>query len=50
MDSLKCHTTEYKKFGNTKWVIGVASMAKFRGAQISVHAAEAFDVIKYILF
>jgi len=50
MDSLRCHTTEYVKFRHDKWVSGISSMAKYRGSQIGVHAAEAFDIIKYILF
>lgn len=43
--SLKCHTTEYHKFGE-EWLTGVTCRAGFRGYEIGTRYAEAFEVLR----
>lgn len=46
IDSLKCHETEYKKFGES-WIDGVRARAKFRGYEMGTDGyAEAFEVLR----
>lgn len=46
IDSLKCHETEYKKFGKS-WIDGVRARAKFRGYEMGTDGyAEAFEVLR----
>ncbi len=46
LDALKMHSTEYEKFGGEHWLQSIKSLANFRGIQIGVQYAEAFNVIK----
>lgn len=45
IESLKMHTTEYHKFGE-EWITGVQCRAGFRGYEIGVKYAEAFEVLR----
>ena len=45
IDSLKLHTTEYRKFGE-EWITGVTCRAGFRGYEIGTQFAEAFEVLR----
>lgn len=45
MEALKRHTTEYKKFGED-WMEGVLCRCGFRGYEIGVRYAEAFEVLR----
>lgn len=44
--SLKCHTSEYNKFGAEDWVEGVRCRCGFRGYEIGKKFAEAFEVLR----
>lgn len=45
VESLKLHTTEYRKFGE-EWIVGVTCRAGFRGYEIGKKYAEAFEVLR----
>lgn len=44
--SLKCHKSEYKKFGGEDWIEGVKCRCGFRGYEIGKKYAEAFEVLR----
>ena len=44
--SLKCHTSEYNKFGAEDWIEGVRCRCGFRGYEIGTKFAEAFEVLR----
>lgn len=44
--SLKCHKSEYNKFGGEDWVEGVKCRCGFRGYEIGTKYAEAFEVLR----
>jgi len=44
--SLKCHTSEYNKFGAEDWIEGVRSRCGFRGYEIGKKFAEAFEILR----
>lgn len=44
--SLKCHRSEYNKFGGEDWVEGVKCRCGFRGYEIGKKFAEAFEVLR----
>lgn len=44
--SLKCHTSEYNKFGAEDWIEGVRCRCGFRGYEIGKHFAEAFEILR----
>ena len=44
--SLKCHTSEYNKFGGEDWIEGVQCRCGFRGYEIGKKYAEAFEVLR----
>ena len=46
IQALKCHTSEYKKFGAEDWVEGVRSRCGFRGYEIGKKYAEAFEILR----
>lgn len=44
--SLRCHKSEYKKFGSENWVEGVKCRCGFRGYEIGKKYAEAFEILR----
>lgn len=44
--SLRCHESEYKKFGEEAWITGIYSRARFRGYECGTHFAECFEVLR----
>ena len=46
INSLKCHTSEYKKFGAEDWIEGVRCRCGFRGYEIGKKFAEAFEILR----
>lgn len=46
IQSLKCHTSEYNKFGAEDWIEGVRSRCGFRGYEIGKKFAEAFEILR----
>ena len=46
IDSLKCHTSEYNKFGGEDWIEGVKCRCGFRGYEIGKKYAEAFEILR----
>ncbi len=44
--SLKCHTSEYNKFGAEDWIEGVRCRCGFRGYEIGQKYAEAFEILR----
>lgn len=46
IESLKCHKSEYKKFGAEDWIEGVRCRCGFRGYEIGKRYAEAFEVLR----
>lgn len=46
IESLKCHESEYKKFGAEDWVEGVRCRSGFRGYEIGAKFAESFEVLR----
>ena len=44
--SLKCHTSEYNKFGAEDWIEGVRCRCGFRGYEIGTKFAEAYEVLR----
>ncbi len=45
-DALRLHKTEYDKFGGEQWIDSVKSLANYRGIQVGVKYAEAFNIMK----
>ena len=46
IESLKCHVSEYNKFGAEDWVEGVRCRCGFRGYEIGKKYAEAFEILR----
>lgn len=46
IESLKCHKSEYNKFGGENWVEGVKCRCGFRGYEIGKKYAEAFEILR----
>lgn len=46
LDALRAHKTEYHKFGKEDWIEGVNARCGFRGYEIGVKYAEAFEVLR----
>jgi LmbE family N-acetylglucosaminyl deacetylase len=46
IESLKCHTSEYNKFGAEDWIEGVRCRFGFRGYEIGRKFAEAFEILR----
>ena len=46
IESLKCHTSEFNKFGAEDWVEGVRCRCGFRGYEIGKKYAEAFEILR----
>ena len=46
IESLKCHTSEYNKFGAEDWIEGVRCRSGFRGYEIGEKFAEAFEILR----
>ena len=44
--SLKCHKSEYNKFGGEDWINGVKSRCGFRGYEIGKKYAESFEILR----
>lgn len=44
--SLKCHSSEYNKFGAEDWIEGVRCRCGFRGYEIGRKYAEAFEILR----
>lgn len=44
--SLKCHKSEYNKFGAEDWVEGIYCRCGFRGYEIGKKFAEAFEILR----
>ena len=44
--SLKCHKSEYNKFGAENWIEGVRCRCGFRGYEIGKEYAEAFEILR----
>jgi len=44
--SLKCHSSEYNKFGAEDWIEGVRCRCGFRGYEIGKKFAETFEVLR----
>lgn len=44
--SLKCHVSEYNKFGAEDWVEGVRCRCGFRGYEIGKKFAESFEILR----
>lgn len=44
--SLRCHKSEYNKFGAEDWVEGVRCRCGFRGYEIGKKFAEAFEILR----
>jgi len=49
-DSIRFHETEYNKFGGEKVIDSIISLAKYRGFQVGTDYAEAFHVMRYLLY
>lgn len=46
ISSLKCHKSEYNKFGAEDWIEGVRCRCGFRGYEIGKKFAEAFEILR----
>ena len=46
LDALREHKSEYTKFGGESWVSGIQCRAGYRGLEINVPYAEAFEVLR----
>lgn len=46
IESLRCHKSEYNKFGAEDWIEGVRCRCGFRGYEIGVKFAEAFETLR----
>ena len=44
--SLKCHISEYNKFGAEDWIEGVRCRCGYRGYEIGKKFAEAFEILR----
>ena len=44
--SLKCHKSEYNKFGAEDWIEGVRCRCGFRGYEMGKKYAEAFEILR----
>ena len=44
--ALKCHVSEYNKFGAEDWIEGVRCRCGFRGYEIGTKFAESFEVLR----
>lgn len=44
--SLRCHKSEYHKFGAEDWIEGVRCRCGFRGYEIGAKFAEAFEILR----
>ena len=44
--ALKCHISEYNKFGAEDWIEGVRCRCGFRGYEIGKKFAEAFEILR----
>lgn len=44
--ALKCHVSEYNKFGAEDWIEGVRCRCGFRGYEIGTKYAESFEVLR----
>lgn len=44
--ALKCHETEYNKFGGEDWIEGVRCRCGFRGYEIGKKFAESFEILR----
>ena len=44
--SLKCHTSEYNKFGAEDWIEGVRCRCGYRGYEMGKKYAEAFEILR----
>ena len=46
IESLKCHVTEYHKFGKEDWIEGIRCRCGYRGYEIGKKFAEAFEILR----
>lgn len=46
LKALRCHETEYNKFGEEAWITGIEARCRYRGYEIGVHHAECFEVLR----
>ncbi len=46
ISSLKCHKSEYNKFGAEDWIEGVRARCGYRGYEIGKKFAEAFEILR----
>lgn len=46
IESLRCHKSEYNKFGAEDWIEGVRCRCGFRGYEIGAKFAEAFEILR----
>ena len=46
IESLKCHTSEYNKFGAEDWIEGVRARCGYRGYEMGKKYAEAFEILR----
>lgn len=46
IEALKCHASEYNKFGAEDWIEGVRCRCGFRGYEMGVKYAESFEVLR----
>lgn len=46
ISALKCHTSEYNKFGAEDWIEGVRCRCGFRGYEMGVKYAESFELLR----
>ena len=44
--ALKCHKSEYNKFGGEDWINGVKNRCGFRGYEIGKKYAESFEILR----
>ena len=47
--SLKCHKSEYNKFGAEDWIEGVRCRCGFRGYEVGKKFAEAFEILRLMV-
>lgn len=45
VDSLKCHETEYRKFGD-RWIQAIESRCRLRGFEMGAEYAESFEAVR----
>ena len=45
IEALKCHASEYRKYGSD-WIDGVVARARYRGFEMAATFAEAFEVLR----